>query len=182
MDNLSERFNVLQENLMDIYESGQEDIETQIKHWQLLRQEQVLFYYARKNGVMRVGYQPVPPLATSEAKAKDAIGMVLLLQSLQKSPYGKEPWTLTQTSLETVRSPPANCFKKGPQNIEVMFDNDPENLMSYTVWSFIYYQNLDDTWNKVEGRVDYHGAYYMEGSLKVYYIQFEVDAARFGKT
>ena len=88
MDNLSERFNVLQENLMDIYESGQEDIETQIKHWQLLRQEQVLFYYARKNGVMRVGYQPVPPLATSEAKAKDAIGMVLLLQSLQKSPYG----------------------------------------------------------------------------------------------
>ena len=138
MDNLSERFNALQENLMDIYESGQEDIETQIKHWQLLRQEQILFYYARKHGVMRVGYQPVPPLATSEAKAKDAIGMVLLLQSLQKSPYGKEPWTLTQTSLETVRSAPANCFKKGPQNIEVMFDNDPENLMVYTAVSYTH--------------------------------------------
>ena len=182
MDTLSDRFNALQENLMDIYESGRDDLETQIMHWQLLRQEQILFYYARKNGVMRLGYQPVPPLATSEAKAKDAIGMVILLESLQKSAYGKESWTLTQTSLETVRSPPANCFKKGPQNIEVMFDNDPENLMVYTVWSLIYYQTVDDTWNKVEGHVDYHGAYYFEGVLKVYYIQFEGDAARFSKT
>ena len=182
MDNLSERFNVLQENLMDIYESGRDDLETQIMHWQLLRQEQILFHYARKNGVMRLGYQPVPPLATSEAKAKDAIGMVILLESLQQSAYGKESWTLTQTSLETVRSPPANCFKKGPQNIEVMFDNDPENLMVYTAWSFIYYQTVDDTWNKVEGHVDYYGAYYFEGDLKVYYIQFEGDAARFSKT
>nr|AYC54495.1 MAG: E2 protein [Human papillomavirus] len=182
MDTLSERFNALQENLMDIYESGRDDIETQIMHWQYLRQEQVLFYFARKHGVMRLGYQPVPPLATSEAKAKDAIGMVILLQSLQKSPFGKESWTLTQTSLETVRSPPANCFKKGPQNIEVMFDNDPENLMVYTAWSYIYYQTLDDTWNKVEGKIDYHGAYYLEGTLKVYYIQFESDAARYGKS
>ena len=182
MDTLSERFNALQENLMDIYESGRDDIETQIMHWQYLRQEQVLFYFARQHGVMRLGYQPVPPLATSEAKAKDAIGMVILLQSLQKSQYGKEPWTLTQTSLETVRSAPANCFKKGPQNIEVMFDNDPENLMVYTVWSHIYYQTLDDTWKKVEGKVDYHGAYYLEGTYKNYYIQFEIDAARFGKT
>lgn len=182
MDTLSERFNALQENLMDIYESGRDDLETQILHWQYLRQEQVLFYFARKHGVMRLGYQPVPPLATSEAKAKDAIGMVILLQSLQKSQYGNEPWTLTQTSLETVRSPPANCFKKGPQNIEVMFDNDPENLMVYTTWSYIYYQTVEDTWSKVEGKVDYYGAYYLEGTLKVYYIEFEVDAARFGKT
>lgn len=182
MDTLSDRFNALQENLMDIYESGRDDLETQIMHWQLLRQEQILFHYARKNGVMRLGYQPVPPLATSEAKAKDAIGMVILLESLQQSAYGKESWTLTQTSLETVRSLPANCFKKGPQNIEVMFDNDPENLMVYTAWSFIYYQTVDDTWNKVEGHVDYYGAYYFEGDLKVYYIQFEGDAARFSKT
>ena len=110
MDTLSERFNALQENLMDIYESGRDDLETQIMHWQLLRQEQILFYYARKNGVMRLGYQPVPPLATSEAKAKDAIGMVILLESLLKSAYGTEPWTLTQTSLETVRSPPAVSY------------------------------------------------------------------------
>lgn len=182
MESLSERFNALQETLMDLYESGREDLQSQIDHWQTLRQEQVLLYFARKHGVMRLGYQPVPPLATSESKAKDAIGMVLLLQSLQKSSYGQEPWTLVQTSLETVRSPPANCFKKGPQNIEVMFDGDPENIMSYTVWTYIYYQTNNDTWEKVEGQVDYFGAYYFEGTLKTYYINFETDAARFSKT
>lgn len=182
METLSDRFNALQDKLMDIYESGQDDLETQILHWKYLREEQVLLYYARKNGIMRLGYQLVPPLATSEAKAKDAIGMMLLLQSLQRSPYASESWTLMQTSLEAVRSPPANCFKKGPYNIEVMYDSDPENLMSYTLWSFIYYQRVDDTWNKVEGHVDYNGAYYYEGNLKTYYIEFESDAARYGKT
>ena len=182
METLSERFNALQETLMDLYESGREDLQSQIEHWQALRQEQVLLYFARKNGVMRIGYQPVPPLATSESKAKDAIGMVILLQSLQKSKYGQEPWTLVQTSLETVRSPPANCFKKGPYNIEVIFDGDPENLMSYTVWKYIYYQTVTDSWEKVEGQVDYFGAFYFEGTLKTYYIDFESDAARYSTT
>nr|AYA93513.1 MAG: E2 protein [Human papillomavirus] len=182
METLSDRFNVLQETLMELYEAGREDLQSQITHWQTLRQEQVLLYFARKHGVMRLGYQPVPPLATSESKAKDAIGMVLMLQSLQKSPFGQEPWTLVQTSLETVRSPPAQCFKKGPQNIEVWFDGDPENIMSYTVWKFIYYQTVTDTWEKVEGQVDYFGAYYFEGTVKTYYINFETDAARYSKT
>lgn len=182
METLSERFSALQDKLMDIYESGHDDLETQIVHWQLLRQEQVLLYFARRHGVMRLGYQPVPTLATSESKAKDAIGMVILLQSLQKSKYGDEPWTLVETSLETVRSPPANCFKKGPQNIEVWFDGDPENIMLYTVWSFIYYQTINDTWEKVEGHVDYYGAYYLEGTFKTYYIEFQADAARYSRT
>lgn len=179
METLSERFNALQDQLMDIYESGREDLETQIAHWQLLRQEQILLHYARKHGVLRIGYQPVPALATSEQKAKDAIGMVLVLQSLQKSPYGQERWTLVQTSLETFRNPPANCFKKGPMNIEVYFDGDPENLMVYTVWSDIYYQTVEDTWEKTKGHVDYNGAYFMEGSFKNYYIEFASDARRF---
>lgn len=182
METLNERFNALQEKLMDIYESGKDDLETQITHWLLLRQEQVLLHYARKQGVMRLGYQPVPTLATSEAKAKDAIGMGIVLQSLQKSPYGNEPWTLVQTSLESYRSPPANCFKKGPMNIEVYFDGDQENVMCYTVWSFIYFQTQEDTWEKTQGHVDYKGAYYMDGSFKNYYIEFETDALRFSKT
>ena len=182
MESLSERFNALQETLMDLYESGREDLQSQIDHWQTLRQEQILLHYARKNGVMRLGYQPVPPLATSEQKAKDAIGMVLLLQSLQRSAYGQEPWTLAQTSLEAVRSPPAYAFKKGPQNIEVVYDGDPDNVMSYTIWNFIYYQTVNDTWEKVQGHVDYFGAYYFEGTVKTYYINFDKDAARYGRT
>ena len=182
MEKLSERFSALQEKLMDLYESGVEDLETQIQHWKLLRQEQVLFYYARRHGILRLGYQPVPTLATSESKAKDAIAMGLLLESLQKSQYAEEPWTLVETSLETVKSPPADCFKKGPKSVEVYFDGDPENVMSYTVWSYIYYQTDDETWEKVEGHVDYAGAYYMEGTFKTYYIKFETDAKRYGTT
>lgn len=182
METLSARFNALQERLMDIYESGPEDLATQIEHWQLLRQEQIILHYARQHGVMRLGYQLVPPLATSEQKAKDAISMVLVLQSLQRSAYGNEPWTLVQTSLETFRTPPADCFKKGPKNIEVYFDGDSANVMIYTVYTHIYYQTVDDTWEKVEGHVDYEGAYFMEGTAKTYYITFAADAARYGKT
>lgn len=182
METLSARFTVLQEKLMDIYESGVEDLDTQIQHWQLLRQEQIIYHYARRHGVTRLGYQPVPSLASSEAKAKDAISMVLLLESLKKSKYADEQWTLAQTSLEAVRSPPADCFKKGPKNIEVVFDGDPENLMSYTVWTYIYYLTDEDIWEKVEGHVDYTGAYYYEGKLKVYYLKFENDAKRYGVT
>lgn len=182
MEKLSERFSALQEKLMDLYESGVEDLETQIQHWKLLRQEQVLFYYARRHGILRLGYQPVPTLATSESKAKDAIAMGLLLESLQNSQYAEEPWTLVETSLETVKSPPADCFKKGPKSVEVYFDGDPDNVMSYTVWSYIYYQTDDETWEKVEGHVDYTGAYYMEGTFKTYYIKFETDAKRYGTT
>nr|AYA94096.1 MAG: E2 protein [Human papillomavirus] len=182
MEALSDRFSVLQEKLMDLYESGVEDLATQIQHWKLLRQEQVLFHYARKHGIMRLGYQPVPSLASSESKAKDAIAMGLLLESLQNSKYANEPWTLVETSLETVRSPPVDCFKKGPKTVEVYFDGDPDNVMPYTVWSYIYYQTDEDTWEKVEGQVDYTGAYYMEGQFKTYYIKFETDAKRYGTT
>ena len=181
METLSARFSALQEKLMEIYESGSDDLETQIEHWRLLREEQVLLHFARKNGIMRIGYQTVPSLAASETKAKTAIGMMLRLQSLQKSEYGQEPWTLVQTSYETFRSPPVDCFKKGPRNIEVYFDGDPHNVMPYTIWTYIYYLTVEDTWEKVDGHVDYDGAYYMEGSSKTYYLTFAADAAKYGK-
>lgn len=180
MEALNARFNVLQEMLMDIYESGKEDLETQIEHWKLLRQEQALLFFARKHSIMRLGYQPVPPMAVSETKAKQAIGMMLTLQSLQKSPFGKEKWTLVNTSLETYNAPPAQCFKKGPYNIEVIFDGDPENLMVYTAWKEIYFVDSDDMWQKVQGEVDYAGAYYKDGTIKQYYVTFADDAVRYG--
>ena len=87
MENLSERFNALQDQLMNIYEAAEHTLETQIAHWTLLRREAVLLYYARQKGITRLGYQPVPTLAVSEAKAKEAIGIMLQLQSLQKSTW-----------------------------------------------------------------------------------------------
>lgn len=180
MEALNQRFNALEDQLMDIYEKGSDKLEDQIRHWNFLRKEQILLHYARRRGIMRLGYTPVPSLAASETKAKDAIYMVLQLEKLRDSPYKDEPWTLIDTSLETYRAPPANCFKKGPQNVEVIFDADPENMMLYTAWQSIYFEDTDGHWQKTEGRIDYAGLYYMEGQLRHYYVEFKIDARRFG--
>nr|AYA93761.2 MAG: E2 protein [Human papillomavirus] len=182
MEALSDRFNVLQDKLMTIYERASELLADQIEHWNLLRQEQVLFHYARKRGVLRLGYQPVPTLTISEAKAKEAIAMVLHLQALQKSPYKDEKWTLVDTSVETFRTPPENCFKKGPKTIEIVYDGNPDNTMLYTIWTFIYFEDDEGSWQKTEGQLDYHGAYYLDGMNKQYYIRFAQDARRFSET
>ena len=180
MEALNLRFSALQDQLMDIYEKGSDTLEDQIRHWNLLRQEQIMLHYARKRGIMRLGYTPVPSLAVSEAKAKDAIFMVLQLEKLKDSPYKNESWTLINTSLETFRTPPGNCFKKGAQNVEVVFDGNDENIMLYTSWHYIYFEDADGKWQKTEGRIDYAGLYYMEGQFKHYYVEFKVDARRFG--
>lgn len=182
MENLSERFNVLQDQLMNIYESAAETLESQIEHWQILRKEAVLLYFARRKGVTRIGYQPVPTLAVSEAKAKEAIGMVLQLQSLQKSEYGTEPWSLVDTSAETYRSAPENYFKKGPMPIEVIYDKDADNANLYTMWKFVYYVDEDDNWHKSESGVNHTGLYFMQGNFRHYYVLFADDARKYSAT
>ena len=182
MENLSERFNVLQDQLMNIYETAAQTLEAQIEHWQILRREAVLLYFARQKGVTRLGYQPVPALMVSEAKAKEAIGMVLQLQSLQKSEFGKEPWSLVDTSTETYKSAPENHFKKGPMPIEVIYDKDADNANAYTMWRYIYYVDDDDKWHKSASGVNHTGIYFMHGSFRHYYVLFADDARRYSNT
>ena len=182
MENLSDRFNVLQDQLMNIYESAANTIESQIEHWQTLRKEAVLLYFARQKGVTRLGYQYVPPLAVSESRAKQAIGMMLQLQSLQKSEYAKEPWSLVDTSAETFRSPPENHFKKGPVSVEVIYDNDKDNANAYTMWRYVYYVDDDDQWHKSPSGVNHTGIYFMQGTFRHYYVLFADDASRYSRT
>ncbi|AAA79418.1 regulatory protein E2 [human papillomavirus 24] len=182
MENLKKRFDVLQDLLMNIYEQGSDTLESQIEHWQALRREAVLLYYARQNGVLRLGYLPVPPLATSEAKAKQAISMVLQLQSLQQSPYGTEKWTLVDTSIETFKNTPENHFKKGPINVEVIYDGDPDNANLYTMWKYVYYMDDNDQWQKTESGANHTGIYYLIGEFKHYYVLFADDANRYSKS
>ena len=181
MENLSERFNALQDQLMNIYEAAEQTLEAQIKHWQTLRQEAVLLFYAREKGVRRLGYQPVPVKAVSEAKAKEAIGMVLQLQSLQTSDYANEPWTLVDTSIETFRSAPDGHFKKGPVPVEVIYDNDTDNANMYTMWTYVYYVE-DDVWHKAKSGVNETGIYYLQGTFKSYYVLFADDARKYSTT
>lgn len=182
METLRERFDVLQDQLMNIYEVASDTLEAQIEHWRLLRKEAVLLYYARQNGVLRLGYQPVPPLATSEAKAKEAIGMMLQLQSLQKSAYASEKWTLVDTSIETFKNTPENHFKKGPVNVEVIYDGDPDNANLYTMWRYVYYLDSEDRWQKTESGANHTGIYYTIQDFKHYYILFADDAKKYGKS
>lgn len=180
METLVARLNALQEHQLELYEADSNDIKDQIDHWNTLRKEYVLHHFARKNSMTRLGLQTVMSLQASQEKAKEAIQMVLLLQSLEKTDYGKEPWTLTETSLEMYYCPPKYCFKKRGTTVQVTFDGDPQNTMHYTSWADIYYET-DDGWTKTVGLVDYLGCYYCEAGARVYYVNFDEEAKRFSK-
>ena len=180
-NDLKERLDVLQDALMTLYETGPTDLKSQIKHYELLRKESALEYYARKEGYTTLGLQHLPTLQVSEHNAKTAIRMSLILQSLAKSPYAKETWTMPDTSADRYDSPPRNCFKKDSFEVEVWFDGDPKNAFPYINWRWIYYQDDHDMWHKVKGETDYNGLYFTEkDGTKTYFILFSSDAGRYG--
>ncbi|AGU62952.1 E2 protein [Mustela putorius papillomavirus 1] len=183
MENLSRRFDVLQEVIMQHYERGSADLKDQISYWELMRRESVMLYFARKKDIPRLGFTTVPALAVSESNAKNAIMLGLQLKSLLASPYGSEPWTMSDTSLELYLCPPKGCFKKSGHSVTVWFDNKADNEFPYTAWGAIYYQNFNDEWKKAEGQCDYDGLFYTdEEGLRHYYVRFGKDAPRFGCT
>ncbi|QYI89585.1 E2 early protein [Bos taurus papillomavirus 41] len=183
MESLAARFDALQEDLMQIYEQGATTLDAQIKHWELIRQEQALYYVARKQGLGRLGLYPVPTSAVSENKAKQAIEMHLLLQNLQKSDFAGEKWTLVETSYEHFTAAPSRTLKKGPAQVTVIYDNKPENAMTYTVWKYVYFVDECDNWHKVPSHVDYYGVYYVDADGQpVYYVQFSTDAEQYSSS
>lgn len=140
-------------------------------------------YYAKKENYKSLGLQTLPTTQVSEYNAKVAIKMVLLLRSLANSKYGAEQWTLAETSTEIVFTPPKNTFKKKGFTVEVQYDNDPLNVMLYTQWDAIYYQDLQDNWHKVPGEVDHNGLSYTDKTgEKIYFLLFHEDAQRYGRT
>lgn len=180
---MRERLDALQQALMQIYEEAPTDLASQIRYYQLLRKQCVLEYYLRKEGYITIGLHHLPVTRVSEYHAKQAIKMVLLLKSLQMSPYGNERWSLQDTSADLLDSPPKNCFKKEGFDVEVWFDKDPKNVYPYTNWKWIYYQDESDQWHKVPGETDYNGLYFEEvNGDRTYFLLFHKDAARFGNT
>ncbi|QHQ97056.1 E2 protein [Felis catus papillomavirus 6] len=183
MENLSDRFDNLQQQLLEHYERGSHNLTDQIDYWDLRRKENVILHYARRQGIAHLGYAPVPSLACSETNAKKAILMGLMLKSLQNTPFAQESWSMTETSIETMEAPPRGLLKKRPRTVDVWFDKNPKNSFPYVLWSEIYFQNLEGHWVKTEGRVDYDGLYYVDtdGELR-YYCKFDKDALRYGQT
>ncbi|ATQ38171.1 E2 [Gammapapillomavirus sp.] len=180
---LTKRFDVLQEKLMELYESGENTLEAQIEHWRIIRKQYVLMYYSRKEGYKNLGLQPLPTLQTSEYKAKEAIQQLLLLESLQRSPFKDEEWSLSDTSAELTLTPPRNTFKKSPYIVDVWFDNDPKNSFPYTQWNRIYYQDDKEQWRVAEGKADINGLFYDDyTNERNYFLVFAPDVDRFSKT
>lgn len=178
---MTERYDALQERLMSLYEEGPKTIEGQIELWQTIRKEQVLLYYGRREGYRNFGLQPIPNLAVSEYKAKEAIQQVILLKSLQKSIYGREEWSLTDTSAELTHTSPRNTFKKGPFTVNVYFDHDVNNAFPYTQWNWLYVQDENEMWYKTAGRVDINGLYFEDNhGDKSYFLLFATDAQTYG--
>ena len=166
---------------MNLYEENPNTIEAQIEIWQTIRQEQVLFYYGRKEGYRSFGLQPLPNLAVSEYRAKEAIQQVLLLKSLQKSPFGREEWTLTDASAELIHTVPKNVFKKQPYIVNVWFDHNPDNSFPYTQWNWLYAQDDNDMWYKTPGLVDINGLYFEDSNGdKNYFLLFATEAETYG--
>lgn len=130
-----------------------------------------------------MGLQPLPNLQISEYRAKEAIQLMLLIKSLQKSTFANEQWNLSETSAEIIHTPPKNCFKKQPYTVIVWFDHNPDNSFPYTNWDYIYYQDDSDHWHKTPGLVDLNGLYYRESNGdKAYFQLFDTDAQRYGTT
>lgn len=169
---------------MTLIEEGREDIDSQIKIWDLQRQSYLIMYYARRKGYRNLGLQPLPVLAASEYNGKNAIAMLMHLRSIKNSGFGTERWTLGETSVETVlATEPKHTFKKQPYIVDVWFDNEQGNSFPYTNWEHIYYQDGNGNWHKTRGQVSYDGLYYVEhNGDQVYFQLFATDAPRYGHT
>lgn len=182
--NLSQHFDALQDQILSIYEEESTDLATQLRHWQLVRRSMAIMYYARKHGIKRLGLQPTPAMSVSEAEGKKAIEMTLLISSLMESPFANESWTLQDTSAELVLyTAPQRTFKKLPYTVDVLFDNDPENVMQYINYTLIYTRDENEFWYKTEGKTDYNGLYFEDADgNKAYFKLFATDAQTYGTT
>nr|WES10435.1 E2 protein [Rodent papillomavirus] len=182
MESLCSRLSAVQEELMCIYEEGDNSITTQVRHWQLIRHEQVLLHAARQQGHTRIGMQVVPSLAATQASAKAAIEMHLLLQSLAQSPFAKETWTLSETSRDMYLTEPSQTFKKSGQTIEVFFDGCKDNTMQYTKWRQVFYTDERGVWHRVPSVCDETGIFFDRNGNKEYYVRFQKEAAKYSVT
>nr|AYA94011.2 MAG: E2 protein [Human papillomavirus] len=180
---LAERFAAQQEMQMTLIEKESTDLSDHIAYWDAVRLENLLGFYARKEGFKQLGLQPLPTLLVLEYKCKEAMKMKLLLESLSKSQYADEPWTLSEVSAELMNTNPKNCFKKRPFTVTVYFDNDEQNSYPYICWEYIYYQDDKNMWHKVNGDVDINGLFFREvtGDF-TYFTLFQPDAEKYGHT
>lgn len=180
MEKLKERLGACQDQILTLIEKDSHCLEDHIRYWEQIEAENVLLYAARQQNLKRLGFEPVPSKAVSEAKAKQAIMLRISLQSLLMSDFGQEPWTFTETSAEQFEADPKYCFKKNPRQVRVLFEGDPEKAVPYVLWGQVFVQD-NNQWHKLQGGVDYNGLYTSDNVTdRVYYCLFATEAPKFG--
>lgn len=179
---VSRRLDALQEQQMELCETDSTNLADHITYWGLMRKEQVILHAARKNGIKTLCAQVVPSLQISKQKAKEAVEMHLMLQSLASSVYAKEEWTLTQTSREMWLTEPKETFKKEGETVKVRFDGNDENVMEYVKWGSVYYLNSVDMWEKTSSFVTPRGICYDKDGDIICYVDFASEANKFSET
>ena len=179
---LLQRLEFLQDEILDAYESRSTKLENHIELWHYIREEQAILHAARQRHVYKIGMQIVPPLLTTQTKAKQAIEMEIVLKSLNMSPYAKEDWTLQDTSIERWLSQPHYTLKKEAHFVDIEYNDSVENKTRETAWRLIYYQDDMGQWHKVKGdNVDGDGVYYVEHTgVAVYYVHFKELLRKYG--
>nr|ALJ32380.1 early protein E2 [human papillomavirus 82] len=179
METLCHRLNVCQEKILDCYELDSDKLVDQINYWTLVRYECAMFYTAREKNLQTLNHQVVPASAVSKQKACQAIEMHMALESLNKSEYNMEAWTMRDTCYELWGEAPKQCFKKEGKTVTVMFDGNKDNTMDYTCWTYVYIYK-EDRWVKTHGNVDHTGIYYKPDVHKEYYVKFIEEAKKYG--
>lgn len=173
-----ERLCAAQQIQMQLIEKPSTKLEDHIAYYSAARTENTLFFAARKKNITRLGFCPVPTLATASANAKAAIEMHLLLKDLLQSPFGGESWSLVDLSHERYKAPPLDTLKKDPRIVEVIFDGDPQNKVWHTCWGRIYVR-ASEGWTLTTSGVDCHGVFCTMQGVKEYYQPISSDAERF---
>nr|ALJ32668.1 early protein E2 [human papillomavirus 30]ALJ32675.1 early protein E2 [human papillomavirus 30] len=179
METLCQRLDACQEKILDCFENDSKKIEDHIVYWKAVRHENVVLYKARQNNITKLRHQVVPCLQVCKAKACVAIEIQMALESLYKTEYKVEEWTLKDVCENMWHTAPKQCFKKSGKRIEVWFDGKKDNRTEYVVWQWVYYCG-DNGWTKVPSVVDYKGIYYVHDGNKVYYTDFNDEAVKYG--
>lgn len=183
MAQLTARLESVQDKIFDYIERGSTRLIDQLNYWELVRKEQVLLHLARKHGLSKVGLQPVPSLAVTEGRAKHAIEMTMVINSLLLSPFAKEEWTMQETSRERWIADPEYTLKKNGMQVDIAFDGTKENSVRQTHWGNIYFQDSNGEWQKRAGEIDSMGLFYRDyDEHKKYYVNFKQLARRYSNT
>ncbi|AHI45084.1 putative E2 [Equus asinus papillomavirus 1] len=178
MTALQERLDSVQEQQLQIIETGTTKLDDLLVFWRSVRQENALLHFARQKGLSRIDLTPVPSLAASACKAKQAIEIELSLEGIKNSGWDDEPWTLQDGSWDRYAASPEGAFKKNPAVVEVIFDENPENAVWYTHWEVLYVTD-GVKWHRTTGRVCANGLFYELGGEQTFYERFDLDAQKY---